>query len=285
LEKQTVSSTRLILCADDYALSPAVSRGIVSLLEQKRISATSCMTLSRFWPEEAQKLLPFFDQMDIGLHLTLTDSKPLSSMPSIALTGSLPSINTLMSRALGRQLNSKEIEREINHQLLVFEEEIGAPPKFVDGHHHIHQLPVIGELLLKVLSERYPHQLPWVRICWENPLTLWRRHVSPAKGLAIGLFGWFLRRKAHRLGVITNTGFGGVHDFTYQESFASVMERTLAHVCHDTVIMCHPGWVDDALRQSDSLVDGRQKEWDYLHSEDFAALLTQQKIILSPLQR
>ncbi len=58
--------TRPILCADDYGLAPGVSRAIARLLAAGRLSATSCITVTRFWPEQAAALRPFADTAEIG---------------------------------------------------------------------------------------------------------------------------------------------------------------------------------------------------------------------------
>jgi hypothetical protein len=63
---------RLTLCADDYAQSPAISQGILALLQRGRLSATSVMTQSPHWPALAAPLREMQPQADIGLHFNLT---------------------------------------------------------------------------------------------------------------------------------------------------------------------------------------------------------------------
>src|SRR5690242_13463328 len=65
---------RVILCADDYAIAPGVSRAILALIDRGRLTATSCMAASRFWPEHAGWLRPRAGKADIGLHFTLTNA-------------------------------------------------------------------------------------------------------------------------------------------------------------------------------------------------------------------
>ncbi len=43
----------LVVCADDYGMSESVSRAIVALANQGRLSATSAMVLSPLWAEHA----------------------------------------------------------------------------------------------------------------------------------------------------------------------------------------------------------------------------------------
>ena len=47
---------KLIVCADDYAISPKVSHAIRSLLSLRKVNATSSMTISEYWPEQAKHL-------------------------------------------------------------------------------------------------------------------------------------------------------------------------------------------------------------------------------------
>ena len=44
------------LCADDYAMTPGVSRGILEALDAGALSATSVMTTSETWPDAAAAL-------------------------------------------------------------------------------------------------------------------------------------------------------------------------------------------------------------------------------------
>ncbi len=60
---------RFALCADDYALTPGVSRGILELLGAGRLTAVSVMTTQQEWRIAARELPPFTAFADIGLHL------------------------------------------------------------------------------------------------------------------------------------------------------------------------------------------------------------------------
>ena len=98
--------TPFILCADDYGFSPGVSSAIRDLIDRGRLSATSCMTMSPFWPDHASWLKPYADQVDVGLHLTLTDHRPLGPMPRTAPAGRLPPLPVLMRKALHLSVGS-----------------------------------------------------------------------------------------------------------------------------------------------------------------------------------
>src|SRR5690349_18810408 len=109
---------KIVLCADDYGLSPGVSRGIRELLSHGRLSATSCMTVSPEFAEDGPLLQPFFDTADIGLHFTLTAEQSVSS---VLIAGWL------------RRLSRCEIAHDLKRQLDQFTSVIGRPPAYIDG--------------------------------------------------------------------------------------------------------------------------------------------------------
>ena len=74
---------RVILCADDFGISPGVNQGIIRLAEKERISATSAMVVYDEWPSNAKILREFKNRIDIGLHFVLTESRPLSPLNEI----------------------------------------------------------------------------------------------------------------------------------------------------------------------------------------------------------
>jgi predicted glycoside hydrolase/deacetylase ChbG (UPF0249 family) len=49
---------QVIVCADDYGMSAEVDAAILELIENSRISATSCMTLMPDWSQSANQLKP-----------------------------------------------------------------------------------------------------------------------------------------------------------------------------------------------------------------------------------
>src|SRR5690606_13195439 len=143
---------KLVVCADDYALTPGVSRAIRELIAGGRISATSVMTVCPYWREEGPALAAVAGGADIGLHLTLTDQAPLGAMPELAPSGYLPPIEVVVRASLLGRLPVAEIEAEIERQLEAFVAVWGRPPSHIDGHHHVHQLPGVRRALLRVLG-------------------------------------------------------------------------------------------------------------------------------------
>lgn len=272
----------LTFCADDYGLAPGVSQAIRALIEQRRLHATSCMTGSPHWPDAATAIRPLAPLAHIGLHVTLTDQTPLTPMPKTAPQGKLPPIENLIINAHLGRLDQDEIRAEIKAQVDAFITHFGRAPDYLDGHQHAHELPMIQDILLDVWAGPMNGR-GWIRNCWESPWALISRRIDPVRALIIGAMGLRLLGKMKRLGIPHNQSFRGVYDLTDRVPFSRLVDRFIAQPKPQTLIMVHPGFVDDALRAVDPVTDQREREYAYLASDQFAHSLDQRGITLAPL--
>lgn len=263
---------RLLLCADDYGIAPGVGVAIRELVAAGRVSVVSCMTVSPYWPAEAALLRPLGDRVGVGLHLTLSGMAPLGPMPRLAPGGRAPSLGRVLRHALTGRLNAAELVGEIERQIDAFAAAFGRPPGFVDGHHHVHQLPGIGEVLLDVIRRRLGSQT-WVRYCDEPLMELGARGVAPCKAGLVSLLGRRFARAGRRLGVPGNSGFRGVYDFTDRVPYDRLFARFLAKPRDGMLVMCHPGLADAALAAADRVTAAREVEYRFLRGPGCAAAL------------
>lgn len=272
----------ITLCADDYGLAPGVSDAILALIDLGRLQATGCMTGSPHWPHAAPMLRTLEGKADIGVHLTLTDQTPLGAMPSLAPDGRLPSLPSLLKRAITRRLDRAEIAAELERQFDSFEEHFGRAPDFLDGHHHVHQLPVIGEVVLDLWQRRMKGR-GWVRSCVEPFPAILARGVDPFRASVIAALGLGFRRRLQALAVPHNTSFRGVYDFSGRIPFDRLFRRFTDAPGPRALMMLHPGKVDDALRAADSLTTQREVEFAFLASDSCPLSLAERGISLRRL--
>ncbi|MCB5189849.1 ChbG/HpnK family deacetylase [Methylobacillus arboreus] len=254
--------TPLISSADDYAQVAAIDAGILSLINQGRLTATSCLSFSPRWREAASAITSEIrQQADIGLHIDFTQySQPVRhSHPQVVI------------RSLLRGFDRQQIHATIASQLDAFEDALGSAPDYVDGHQHVHQLPQIREILLQELQTRYADGLPWIRV--SHPVE------DGMKGRIISALGAHaMRQQALKRGFRMTDVLLGVYGFDSNASIysnqlkhwleAAVREAANGHIC---ALMCHPGWLShdetDPIRQS------RPTEYQALSSPEFAAML------------
>lgn len=270
----------IVLCADDYAISPGVSRGIVELARAGRLSATSAMSVSPHWPHLAAEL-GALEKVGIGLHLTLTGLGPLGSMPGFAPTGRFPPLGAVVRGAVSGRLPLIEIAREIDRQLDAFEAGLGRPPDFVDGHQHVHALPGIRTMLLAALVKRRLAGRIWLRDPADQAVSILRRRVAAEKALVVSALALGFKAAAGRAGFALNAGFSGFSAFDPARDVGADVARFLVAPGPAHLVMCHPGHIDPG-DELDGVVESRARELAYLASDRFAALLAGQGLLLTP---
>ena len=264
----------VVLCADDYGIAPGVGTAIRALVASNRISAVSCMSIAPHWPAEAELLKPLAGAVAVGLHLTLTDFEPLGPMPLLAPKGRLPGLYRLLYTALMGTLGRTEIEAEIARQIGAFVMAMGAMPAFIDGHQHVHLLPVIRN----VVFDRLPPG-SWVRYCDESFAAISRRGVAPFKAEVISLLGRKFGEIGRARGIPGNTGFTGVHDFSGRRPYAELLGHFLDGAQPGLLVMCHPGFADEELH--DPVTTPRHDEYEALAGSELPRLLHENGIALS----
>jgi len=278
----TDAPAKLVVCADDYALTPGISHAIRELIAAGRISATSVMTVCPYWPDEGPALAAVAGASDIGLHVTLTDHVPLGAMPVLAPAGRLPSVGKLVRASLTGQLPLAEIEAEIERQLIAFVEVWKRPPSHLDGHHHVHQLPGVRGVLLRALG-RLGGPRPYIRACHEPLSRLLARGVARQKAIAISALGAGFARAAARQGFATNDGFSGVYDLGADgHKLDALFAGFVRHLGPRPLAMCHPGYSDTTLAGLDSMTTQRDAERSFLAGEGWLRVLKAAQVAVVP---
>lgn len=272
---------RVVLCADDYGLSEAVSRGILELARAGRISATGAMTNCPAWATTAAPLRELGDRVAVGLHLNLTTGAPLGPMPRFAPGGRFPRMGDVLARALTGRLSLVEIAGEIERQLRAFETAFGARPAFVDGHQHVHVLPGIRGALLRTLQDGGYRDL-WLRDPSDAVAAIWARDVGSRKALAVNALALGFRNAARRAGFDTNEGFSGFSPFDPAVPPEQIFSCAFERLGSRPVVMCHPGYIDEELRRLDPVGETRTQELAYLASDAFRMLLDARMAEVTP---
>jgi predicted glycoside hydrolase/deacetylase ChbG (UPF0249 family) len=223
-------------------------------------------------------LKPRQNRLAIGLHLTLTGPfRPLSEGFRPLQRGTfLPFAATVRASLLGG-LSSELLRREIAAQIAAFSDAFGRAPDFVDGHLHVHLLPRIRDAVVGEVKRVAPHA--WVRQCGRSvPM---RKRLRDPKGLFLDALSASLRRRAEACGVATNPAFAGTYVYRHDANFAQLFPSFLESLAEDSLVMCHPGFVDSELIRVDPLTSLREREYAYLMGEEFPRVLERHGYALS----
>ncbi|MBN1869560.1 MAG: ChbG/HpnK family deacetylase [Candidatus Omnitrophica bacterium] len=164
------SSAALIVSADDFGLTKEVNQGVVKAYGEGIATSASLMPNGEAF-EDAVSLIRQCQGLDVGLHLTLVEEKPVLSsdlVPSLLNgTGTFHKDyrNFIKAYLLGR-IDIHQVERELDAQ---FRKVIQAGIKIshVDSHQHLHLLPGIMKVVVR-LAKKY--QVSKIRLPY-MPLT------------------------------------------------------------------------------------------------------------------
>ena len=263
---------RLTLCADDYAQSPAISQGIVALLQTGRLSATSVMTQSPHWPALAAPLREMEQHADIGLHFNLTHD--FGNEPQLTK----PLSHWLLLSQL-RCLSRTALRDSLLRQIDLFSQQLGRLPDFIDGHQHVHAFPVIRDALFDAIALRWTGKnQPYVRA----PDRLGHPGDSRLKAMVLQQACRGFASAAEQNGLHCNQWFAGLYALQPQAGFAGLMRQWLNSSPDGGLMMCHPGLpADDA---SDPIAAARAVEYQHLASQAFADDCQQAGITLGRFQ-
>ncbi|MBV8848508.1 MAG: ChbG/HpnK family deacetylase [Methylobacteriaceae bacterium] len=273
---------RFALCADDYAITPGVSRGILELLETGHLTAVSALVTGPAWAAASGDLKPFAGSVDIGLHLNLTLGAPLGAMRGLSPSGRFPALGKLVRSVLLGRVATAEMADEIGRQIDAFAQHFGRWPDYVDGHQHVHALPGVRDALFRILQEQGLSGPLWLRDPGDRLHAILARPLR-GKALAVaGLTAGFASA-ATASGFALNEGFAGFSDFAASRDYGALFPSFLRSPGRRHLVMCHPGHSDDNLASLDPAVLSRDAELAFLLSPGFADVLAKHSAALMRL--
>ncbi len=246
----------ITLCADDYGLNYGVSKGILALVEAKKLSAVSCLVNFPALQSNASALLSCDSLFSIGLHFNLTEGCFLSKKNQ-----NMPSLKALMFKSNFYRLAPEVIEQELIAQIERFRATFKRNPDFIDGHQHVHQFPQIQDIVLKVYNDYFPEKNVWMRSTYP--------YLKTGQGdMKAKILAYFGARKFKQK-LVENyiphpPSFTGFYDFSPQADYSSLFSNWIQKAPNYTLIMCHPGFAD-----KDAISQARQQELAFLRHADF----------------
>jgi predicted glycoside hydrolase/deacetylase ChbG (UPF0249 family) len=216
---------RLIVNADDFGLTPAVSAGILAAHRHGIVSSTTVIVNSDL---DRNLISAARDSgLGLGIHLNLTLGIPLTGGRS--LVGSDGRFIRDPRRA-SAQATARDVGREIDAQIERFQARFRQAPTHLDTHHHVGLHPPVREGVLEAAARL---------------------------GVPVRSQDAAARARARSAGLRTPDHFFGESG---PDAFWSPA-RTLRHLAHlpsgVSEFMAHPGWFDERLGYSRY---GRQRE-------------------------
>lgn len=249
----------LIVNADDYGLTSAVSEGILQAHRSGVLTSTSLLVLAPGFAPTAPWLRDV-DGIGIGAHLAAVgEDPPLLSAREIPTLvnarGYLPtSWRRLLPLVAARRVDLADIEREWSAQLDAIEAQ-GLAVDHLDSHQHVHVFPGLCDVALRLAARR---AIPAVRV---------------TRSVARGPVGVVLRRlssrfadAAARAGLAFPGDAAGLDEAGRLDVDATLgaLDRLATSPAVVVELSGHPGLPDDP--------DRHRYDWDYRWGDELAAL-------------
>jgi predicted glycoside hydrolase/deacetylase ChbG (UPF0249 family) len=261
---------RICICVDDYGLHPAVDDAVLQLLELGRVSATSCIVGGPAWPQEGPRLRQAAadGRLDAGLHLDLGEFTFDTAL--------LKPVSWWIVDSVLRNVDADRVRAEIRAQLDRFESVMGLAPSHIDGHQHVHQFPVVRDVLLEELERRYgPGHRPWLRCTVGAARGGFKGRVIEAMG------GRALRAIARERGFAQNRELLGIYPLHGNaQRYTALMQGWLREADDGDLLVCH---VANAAVPGDGIAGARVTEWEVFAQDDFGRMLANAGVTLAPM--
>ncbi len=241
----------LIVNADDFGLTGAVSRGILEAGRRGIVTSTTAIVNRPIDPALVAELVA--SGLGVGLHLNLTLGAPVSDPRRVASLVDGEGRFIRDAREAAARARKDEARIELGNQIDAFRRLFGRFPTHLDSHHHVGRHEPILELVLDFAVA--------IRV--------------PVRSQDDGV-----RAAARRLEVRTPDHFMGESGAEPYWSAERVLEDLRALPGGVTEFMTHPGYFDDDLAYSRY---GRQRETEIVGLTDprARALVERERIRLA----
>ena len=259
---------QVTICADDFGQNQSIDHGILELVQLKRLQAVTVFTESTGWQLRASQLKSFEKDIDIGIHLNLTQCFPNSSKKY--------PLNELLLRSHLRLINPQIIKDSFREQIKLYVAKMNALPNFLDGHQHVHAFPVINQALQEIIVEFWGKN-PTLYVRDTSKLSIYLdRFLLKKIILKVSCAG--LSKKLSAIGVNTTQEFTGVYNFSPTTNYSALVESWFNQSHHHSLMMCHPARAPKS--DDDPLHEARLNEFNYLSSDHFLAVCNSLKVKL-----
>ena len=168
-----------IFNADDFGMTLGVNDAIKRAYEEGILNSASLMVNQKY-AAQAVKMAQNMPNLEMGLHLNLTNEKPAANPAEIPLLvgadGKLKNgfVNLLLLSVLKPKQFRTQVAKEVwaqTQKYLAF----GLPLKHIDGHRHVHLIPAVFQEVKKIAQA---HQGARIRIMNENIFNTVRQNKS-----------------------------------------------------------------------------------------------------------
>jgi predicted glycoside hydrolase/deacetylase ChbG (UPF0249 family) len=243
----------LVVTADDLGLSRAVTKGVLEAHRRGVVRSTSLLVTFPASPEAAAEAR-LERGLEVGLHFDLVGGDPVSDPATVSSLcdreGRFYPLGELTKRLFTGRVRAGEIAAELRAQVECARA-WGIPAVAWDSHRHVHLMPPVARVMAAVAKELGAR---WVRRARAPGTTL-----APK---AAALNAASLVSELALRSIPGNTWYVDLTSARPRLDAAAVALLAMRGGVGE--ISGHPGYVDDDLRDADSLVEEREYDLELL---------------------
>lgn len=263
---------QLIVTADDFGYSRYVNKAIINCFKEGIVTATSFLVNTKYF-DESVKLLKQNPNLDVGIHVNLTEFTPLTKPKTLIDKDGNFIVKNKWFKDYYNQANKKEIEYEIEAQILkAFSS--GLNISHIDGHNHIHIFPNVVDVVDQ-LTKKY--EIKYIRIPYDID---YMKHIQKqGKTSIFSKFSRIAKTKIIKSKIKTTDAFYGMLNL-YDMNFDK-LSMILKSIKNGTSeLMVHPAYID---KKGDEFHQSKQREIEIklLTDNKIKQIIKQQNIKLT----
>lgn len=250
----------LIVNADDYGLTPAVSTGILRAHRHGMVTSTSVLAVAPGFARSGPWLADEAD-LGVGVHLAVVGEDPpllaASEVPTLVDGRGRFAISwrTFLGRCLAGLVDPDDIRRELTAQVEAVAG-LGVVVDHVDSHQHLHMWPTLQPVVIDLAVR---NGIPAIRVP--------RSHRRHPVSLVVNRLSARLAAAARRAGLRFADDASGVDEAGHldRHRLLGALDGFVARGASSAELGTHPGEADDP--------DRHRYAWDYTWREELEVLL------------
>lgn len=257
---------KVIFNADDFGLTKSVNIGILQCFKSGIVTDSSLL-MNLEATEDAVKIIKR-RELNAGIHLNLTEGKPLSNkVPTlIDKNGNFFNITRFSLRLISNRISERDIEREFAAQIEKFLSN-KLTPTHIDTHQYIQMFQKVCKAAVKTAKK---YRINKMRHSYEekSPASIFKYYKKQhLKRLIVSSLSKKSKSIFKKENFIVPDHFSGISTIGYAfptKSFINILRNLKSGT---TEIMCHPGYSNEDLKKISFYSNQRESELRALTSK------------------
>lgn len=257
---------KVIFNADDFGLTKGVNTGILKCFKSGIVTDSSLL-MNFEATEDAVKIIKR-NKLNAGVHLNLTEGKPLSDKAHTLIdkNGNFFNITKFSLRLMSNKISDVDIEREFTAQIEKFISK-KLTPTHIDTHQYVHMFKKVCKVAIKTARK---YRINKIRHSYEKQSSAFtfkyykKQHI---KSLMVSFFSKKSKNIFKKEKFIAPDHFFGIATINSSFPLKSFINILRSLRSGTTEIMCHPGYSNNTLKKISFYNKQRETELKALTSK------------------